>query len=213
MNDELTVARPQPDALDRRLALAGVVSPVLFFGVAIAVAAATPGYSHLVNFLSELGASGAPHADWMNYAGIVPTGLLVAATALPLYRGLGPGALAVVGAAFLLAGGLGLTGAGIFHCDVGCPISGGSLSNDLHLELARFGLLCGSLAPLAFGLGGRRRDAHRSWSTASLLLALVLYALAFAPVDTAYPGARQRAFLGVFFAWLAVSCLRVRGRS
>jgi hypothetical protein len=139
-------------------------------------------------------------------------GLLIVATAVPAYRGFGPGLLALLGSALLALRGIELAGAGIFHCDLGCPLHG-SVDNDIHIELARGGLFCGSLAPLAFSGQRLRSTRFRAWTLLSLVTALVLFALAFAPVETRFPGARQRAFLAVFYLWLGGSCLWLRARS
>lgn len=92
-------------------------------------------------------------------------------------------------------------------------MEGGSFANGLHIELARGGLLCGSLAPLALSGRALREPRLRRWGLFSLAAALLLFALAFAPVETRLPGARQRAFLAVFYAWLVVTCLRLRTRA
>jgi hypothetical membrane protein len=47
----------------RYLALGGVVGPVLFASVVILCAALRPKYSHVSQFISELGESGGSHAS------------------------------------------------------------------------------------------------------------------------------------------------------
>jgi hypothetical membrane protein len=49
--------------------LGGVAGPILFSVVVVVSAALRVDYSHIADFISELGATGTPHADLMNYAG------------------------------------------------------------------------------------------------------------------------------------------------
>ena len=76
----------------RHLALGGVGGPLLFSVMTIVTGALRGEYSHLTQFISELGADGTPYSGLMNYAGFVPAGLLIAgfgaalATTLPRDR-------------------------------------------------------------------------------------------------------------------------------
>jgi hypothetical protein len=56
----------------RLLCLGGVAGPALFTAVVILCAALRPNYSHVAQFVSELGARGTSHAELMNLAGFVP---------------------------------------------------------------------------------------------------------------------------------------------
>ena len=129
-----------PAADRKRLAAAaccGLGAAVLAFAVPVAGACADPGYSHASQFISELGARGAPNATLVAAAGFAPIGALVfaflwlASGAFPpsLRRTAGVLCLAAVGAAYLAAA--------VFPCDPGCPASG-SFSQSVHNA---FGLL------------------------------------------------------------------------
>jgi predicted Na+-dependent transporter len=72
----------------RLLTLGGVVGPILFSVVVIVSAALRVDYSHIANFISELGATGTPHAGLMNYAGFLPGGLMLAAFGVALAKAL-----------------------------------------------------------------------------------------------------------------------------
>jgi hypothetical protein len=52
----------------RILALCGAVAPIIYTVGALAAGAGYPGYSHMKQFVSELGATGAPMALVMNAA-------------------------------------------------------------------------------------------------------------------------------------------------
>ena len=91
------------------------------------ISALRPDYSHTTSFISELGASGMPHAPIMNYLGFVPAGLLLAAFGISLMSITSRHVLAVAGSALVVLFGLGVAASGISSCDPGCPVSGGSL--------------------------------------------------------------------------------------
>ncbi len=94
----VAVARP------RALAVCGAVAPIVFTVAMIAASLQHPAYSHAKNFISELGATGAPGATVMNFAGFLPYGILMMAFAAAVHRGiradaggwLGPSLLALL---------------------------------------------------------------------------------------------------------------------
>jgi hypothetical membrane protein len=58
----------------RMLLRAGIAAPVLYFATLIVASLTWPGYSHVTQYVSELGSAAAPHPGLFN-AGIVATGL------------------------------------------------------------------------------------------------------------------------------------------
>ena len=83
---------------DRAVALTicGLAAPFVYAAAAITASLKYPGYDHLKNFVSELGASGSPSAGIMNL-GFFLYGLLVALLALAIHRGIRPDAGGVAG--------------------------------------------------------------------------------------------------------------------
>ena len=89
------------------LAACGLAAPLVFTAAVIAASINHPGYEQLKNPISELGATGAPAAGVMNFAGFLPYGLMMVAFALAVHRGiradaggwLGPSILALYGLA------------------------------------------------------------------------------------------------------------------
>src|SRR2546427_5305800 len=70
------------------LAACGVIAPFVYTAAAIAAGLKYPGYDHLKNAISELGATGAPSATIMNFAGFLPYGVLMVAFALAVHHGI-----------------------------------------------------------------------------------------------------------------------------
>jgi Protein of unknown function (DUF998) len=112
-------------------ALAGISAAALALGVALVGGGLRPGYSHVSQFISELGESGAVGGSWVSLLGFAPIGILVlaflalAAPELPASRRRTPAlvCLGANGAAYLVAS--------LARCEPGCP-SSGSLSQSLH---------------------------------------------------------------------------------
>ncbi|MGE0594163.1 MAG: DUF998 domain-containing protein [Vicinamibacterales bacterium] len=192
----------------RILALGGIGGPLLFVAVTVVAAWLRPGYSHVTSFISELGATGTPNAAFMNYAGFVPTGLMLAvfgfALSACLPRDRWRGATSALVAIF----GIGVIADGFLNCDPGCPETGGSVENLLHNRIAPVAFLCASAGAAIVGLRYRHLAGWRvlSWfslvSSAAALCFLVF--LASSLESRALTGVWQRLLLTVLFTWCAV---------
>jgi hypothetical protein len=200
-------------ALGTLSALAGIASPLLLATMAAIVSAQHPGYSQLKNTLSDLGAVGAPHAAWMNLLGIVPAGLLVVLSVPAVQRIFGTGGWSMAGSVFLVLGGMGLAATALSPWR-GDPTDLSLLPNKMHLIFAMTGFLSIALTPLFFAFAARATAP--AWFLPTLVAAILVFVLAFWPLQGEYRGAFQRAALLVFFVWLAavsLSTLVARGDS
>ncbi|MEM1128065.1 MAG: DUF998 domain-containing protein [Bacteroidota bacterium] len=145
------------------LASAGSLAVVIL--LVVIGGASTPGYRHTSQFISELGATGAPVEGWVRLGGFFPAGSLlllfctVAFRTLPRSRPLSFGllGLAVYAAGYLVAS--------FFPCDPGCRPAEPSTSQWIHNVggLAGYVLAPAFLLALAF--------AVRRWPRASGLAA------------------------------------------
>lgn len=126
--------------------------------------ALTPDYSHASQFISELGARGAPNEMWVRFAGFLPAGVLLLAFCIAAFvsvpRSL-PFSLGLIGLAIYAAGYL---VAAFFPCDLGCRPAEPSTSQAIHNigGLAGYFLAPGFLFSLAF--------AARRWPSTSKLV-------------------------------------------
>jgi hypothetical membrane protein len=192
----------------RWLALGGVAGPVLFAAVVAVLATLRPGYSHVAQFISELGASGTQYAAAMNFAGFVPAGLLIAGSGVALLRFLPRRALAVGGAALLILFGVLIASSGLFSCDPGCPQGSGSAENALHNTIAPVLFLALIVAAFLLGLHFRAVPGRRALALYSFATALAALALFVAMVQSLeqreLTGLWQRLLLATEFAWCAV---------
>jgi len=196
----------------RLLTLGGIAGPILFSAVVIVSAALRIDYSHIANFISELGATGTPYASLMNYAGFLPAGLMLAAFGVALVRALPRRRTTILAAILVTLFGAGVAASGIASCDPGCPQIGGSVENLVHNRIAPIAFLCLIAAAGILGVLFRGDTAWRSLSVYSLISSLVglclLVALASSLDARELTGLWQRLLLTVLFLWCAVIGLR-----
>lgn len=196
----------------RLLVLGGVAGPLVFALVSLIAAALRPDYSHLRNVISELGASGTPHAAFMNYAGFVPAGVMFAAFGVALARFLPRHRLTGTAALLVTLFGCGLATAGIISCDPGCPQTGGSLEQRVHDGIGPLMTLSLILSAGILGIYFRRLPAWRHLSIYSLLTSalalLFLVALMRSLKTWTLTGLWQRLLLTTLLVWCAVIARR-----
>ena len=138
-----------------------------------------PGYSHLTQYISELGERGSSTEFIMRYAGFVPTGLMHVAFAAFLYVAFKGSRLAAFAAALLAINGLARVAAGMFPCETGCA-GAGLISQRLHNLSATVGFFALIGAALIWGVLLRRYQHLRVLSLYSIgsgILGLVFLVL------------------------------------
>lgn len=195
------------------LALSGILAPALFTTAVIVCSGLRPQYSHLTQFMSELGESGGIHAGLMNYGGFIPTGLLLVAFSGSLHYSFRHDLFSLFGAELIGIFGAGVMAAGIFSCDSGCPLEDVSAEAVSHNVASVFAFLAGIYAPLIWGFHFRKLEAWRPFSTYSFLstaVAVVFSVAMVASVESRFlTGLWQRICLGSIFQWCAVVGRRV----
>jgi hypothetical membrane protein len=192
--------------------LGGVLGPALFSVMVVICGALRPGYSHVEEFISALGAQGSTHAALMNYGGFVPSGILIAVFGLSLLgvmpRRFSSMAIAILVAAF----GVGVAMAGLYSCDPGCSQPPVTRAGIIHDRVSPMAFLSMLMAMTISSVGFRRVTAFRSlWAFSSLssLAALVFFVGLVVSFESGGPvGLWQRLFLGTVFTWCAVVALR-----
>ena len=171
-----------------------------------------PDYSPLAQYISELGALGAPYAGLVNWASYLPSGILFAIALASFWCHWRPRGLQAAGLALLFCEPLAWIGSALFPCDLGCPADG-SLSQVLHNVLAVFtytGTGLGvTLLACAPGL--------RVWQRLGWLLLVVLWFGLFLAMLTpelgAVRGLLQRAGEGLMYGSQAVVGWVLAGRA
>jgi len=78
------------------LAICGIIAPIIFAIIVIISGLLRPDYNQLVNFVSELGAVGAPNAI-IQRINFMLLGILIVAFTFGLHRGIGNGKGSIIG--------------------------------------------------------------------------------------------------------------------
>jgi hypothetical protein len=186
-----------------------MAATLLLAAVPVMAGAATPGYDHLRQFISELGETGAAHGRLVSLGGFLPVGLLVLVflwAGLPALRWNRRTTAALI----CLSGvGWGYVVAALAPCDPGCPY-GGTLAQNLH-TLAGFFHYGGAAAGL-FLFAAAARSSPRWRPLWPLTLAAAVVALVGGLGMLLLPewdGLFQRVAESGFFGWTAVVCVRL----
>lgn len=197
--------------LDRLLLASGLLTPFwLLIGVTL-TAQAYPGYSHLQQAMSQLGAVDAPTHTLSPWINNFPLALLFALFAWGLARRWRQSRLAQLSALLILLHGVGSLGTGWFACDAGCAPVTPSLSQQLHNLSGLLMFLSLTVAcVLWIGLGQRlaRSRGLAWWSLLCAVLAVVTVLLMARAAESGQLfGLYQRLNYGVSLLWLAALAL------
>jgi hypothetical protein len=167
--------------------------------------AASPGYSHVSQFISELGARGAPHEWGTRFLGFLPAGVLLLAfcgfahRALPRSRRttLAIGGLALYAAGYLVAA--------AFPCDPGCRPPQPSTSQVIHNVGGAIGYLLAPVFLFALACAARTWRAARHLVVAGYVASglALLGVLTLSPSSPAV-GLSQRLIETAVLGWTAL---------
>lgn len=196
------------------LAITSVASLGVMTLVVTVAGILTPGYSHVTQFISELGATGAPHEGFVRFAGFLPAGVLLLAFCVLALCVVPRSAAAVAGLLGLAIYAMGYLVAAAFPCDLGCHPAHPSVSQLIHNAGGFVGYL---LAPMFLFALSR---AGRAWPNASALVitgymasgAALLGLLALSPAS-ATVGLSQRLLEVAVLGWVALCGIYFARRS
>ncbi len=182
------------DTLLGRIAFIALVLALLSLVVSVVWGGAVyPGYDHLRQFMSELGATGSVTGEAVNRWGLVPNGILLVIFCLLAAWVLRGSALAVTACLFLAFFGVGMAVAGFYPCDFECNRSHPTAAAKMHDLWGGLGYLSAILGTLLASLWARKCDAP--WLTpigmGAAVVSLVGFSAIVAEVELA--GLFQRA--------------------
>lgn len=155
--------------IDRVLLGLGLLIPFwLLLGVAL-TALAYPGYDHLEQAMSQLGAVGAPTHGFSAWVNNYPLGMMFVLFAVGVARRFSGSRLAVLSAGLILLHGLASFATGRFSCDQGCVPAEPSISQQIHNLAGLVMFLSLTLASALWVWLGRRQLASPGFGWFSLL--------------------------------------------
>lgn len=188
----------------------GVLSLLVLAAATIAGGMAYPGYNHLTQYISELGATGAPTSQAVSLAFMV-SGSLLAAFWL-LCAGLFPrSVLSILGFGLSALNGVGLLLGGVFRCDFECSTADLSPAAVLHDVFGGVGYLCGIAGVFLLGIASRGWPRGRGLFGLSLICGIpAALAIWLIHPDFEWYGAAQRIVEIALAVWTMAVALRVQ---
>ena len=191
----------------------GVLSLLVLAAATIAGGMAYPGYDHLNQYISELGANGAPTSRGFSLAFMVSGGLLAAFWLL--CAGLFPRSLlSILGFGLSAMNGVGLLLGGVFRCDFECSTADLSPAAVLHDLFGGVGYLCGIAGVFLVGIATRRWPQGRGLFGLSLICGVpAALAIWLIHPDFEWYGAAQRVVEIALAVWTLVLAMRVLTQS
>ncbi|WP_423395247.1 DUF998 domain-containing protein [Burkholderia sp. LMG 21824] len=188
--------------------VSGMLAPLwLAMGVTL-VAHFYPGYSHIRQAMSELGAVGAPTHQWSPFINNFPLAFWFVAFGCAVWQTFPESRLARTSAVLLVVHGLANVVTGTWSCDVGCRLDAASSSQRIHnlaglvmaLSLLGANVLWTVLGKRVLGLGWLS-----ALSAVTTLVCLATLPLMVQAAGTGGPfGLYQRINYGVSIAWVGV---------
>ena len=174
-----------------------------------------PEYNWTANYLSELGANGAPHGQVMTYGGFLPVAFFWTLSIVLFYLSSPKSNKLLAGVCLLLGTSVSYFGAVFFRCDFGCPIDG-SESQLMHNLLGVIGYLATPpaliLISLHFNKTGNLLLGGLTFLTAALCVAGFVGMAS--PENANFRGLFQRMADFSQFVWAAtVAVLMVNDRA
>ena len=194
----------------RRLALAGIVGPIVWWLLIIVNGAITPGYSHVSDFISTLGGVGAPYAIGQQFNFAVLSGSILA-LAIGIHYWFGDGRRPRVGTVLLGILGVCVLLAGAFPENAAVP---DSMTNVLHTASSMVGFIAGIGG---ISLVSRRVVADDRWptvhyevaGTVGIVLVTFVVSTFAVIIESAFLGITQRLLIGVMTLWLVMQSVRL----
>lgn len=142
--------------MTRIAGLLGIVGALMGFAFPILFAAMDPAYDPTRNFISELGASGAPHSTLVNSYGFLPTGLVMSGFAVLAWIVLPRSVATALGLLGIFLFAIGYVGAAFFPCDAGCRPENPSFNQLMHNLTGLAGYLGAPVFMALLALAARR---------------------------------------------------------
>jgi len=154
--------------------LTGLIAFPFYLALIFILGALEPGYSHLTTPMSLLG--GVPGIQGLVFnLGVATTGVLIIIFGIGLSQQLPARASARIGVGLLVLGGLGLIGAGYFHCNDACRnvLSEPDLVGRLHLIMSLLAGMGTALAPFFFWAAMRLSEQWQAYANPTLIAAIL----------------------------------------
>lgn len=194
------------------MTIAGIIGSILFTTITLLSGYLQTDYNPINNFVSELGATYSSTELLMNYVGFIPSGILFSLFGLSLLIIFSKKLSSRIGALLIMIFGIGMTLAGIFSCDLGCP-SIGTIESIIHDRVSAVTFISAILGILLLGFSFKKMSDFRNIAVYTILtgfISLILLIIMINSFDSRnLTGLWQRLLLLSIFTWTIIIGLRV----
>ncbi len=169
-----------------------------------------PEYSHASQFISELYAKEAPHADLLRYFGYIPSGILLALFSIFAVRSLPKSKQTSFGLiAIGLFYGVGTVICSLFTCDEGCnrELINPSSSQLIHNFTGLLTYVFVPIGLITVGISARSWDAGSFIASAGIacgIVCMLFFGLLMVSPTSLYIGLFQRMIEGSILLWIVL---------
>jgi len=179
-----------------------IISLLWFAGTIIIAGLYYPEYSHITQFISELGATGSPHGEYVNYLGFIPTEIFILAFVFTCFLVIPKTKSNVIGLSFIIVYGITLGISALYPCDFECRPVEPTVSHNIHMMSAFPGYLCGIIAIFILSSGPSFIGQPKAYKVISFSIGGICI-LAFFSLDPNSPvvGVYQRALDLMIYSW------------
>ena len=199
----------------RQLAFATAIASALSVALmALLGGMATPGYSHVSQYISELGASQSANEYPVRFIGFLPAGISLLGFCWLAHGALPRSRLTTAAIAALAIYALGYVAAAFFPCDLGCRPQSPSTSQVVHNLIGGLGYLVAPAFLLAFAVRSRNWPASAALPALGFIAAVLslLGLLSISP-SSPYVGLSQRAIEVSVLSWVIACGWYIRARA
>ncbi|MBU1940619.1 MAG: DUF998 domain-containing protein [Candidatus Thermoplasmatota archaeon] len=194
----------------RRLAVCGVIGPLFFSVILVVLGFVHPGYSHVTQYMSELGAVNAPYMLYMNILGFMVLGVFLCFFSLSLFSIKQNGFFSLFGPWLVFFSGVCLFFVGFFRCDPDCiPVT---IIGWIHgfLALSALGGLIGGMMLMIPRLKADSKWYIFYWVTVVFIVVAVCVGFVYyLQVFDSINGVLQRLSFGVPFLWVVIISVQI----
>ena len=176
----------------------------LFWLLLILVGGATyPNYSHFSQYISELGAMGAPYEKAVRFGGFLPIGAFLAFFNIAATKRLPEAKLVTWGQLGLSVFAMGYVVAVIFPCEPGCPEENAGVSQSIHNLVGMAGYVVAPVFLTVLGIAARAWPNRGSLPVVAFGCAgLALLGLISLNPESDYVGLSQRVIEASVWIWV-----------
>jgi hypothetical membrane protein len=189
----------------RKLIILLPIASAFWFIATISLGAINhPNYQHLSQFISELGATGAPNGKMVSLFGFIPASILLTVFVLYAIYLSSRQPKQIIGLVGIGIYAITLSIAALYPCDTGCRPDHPSTSQVIHNLSASFGYLSGIAGVFLLASDAKQKGNRKIATIGSILGVLTLAMFFLLNPEFSFVGLAQRVFEISMYSWIII---------